>query len=263
LEPRAVAAQALHLANFWIVRHGYAGQPAGTGVYWSLAVEEHFYLLFPWLYLALVRAIPRRGTQAAVLWTLCAGVLAWRCVLVFVFHAPEDRTYVATDARLDSILFGCALALRGNPVLDGASRLSDATWKRRLLPASLALLLGTFAFREPAFRQSFRYSLQGIALYPIFVVAVRFPQWGPVRLLNRRELVALGVLSYSLYLVHHVVLDALRGSLAEHVLLRAAVAFGVSLAFAWLVHRVVERPCGSLRRRLLHGSTTVTSEVRA
>jgi peptidoglycan/LPS O-acetylase OafA/YrhL len=46
LEPRAVAAQALHLANFWIVRHGYAGQPAGTGVYWSLAVEEHFYSSF-------------------------------------------------------------------------------------------------------------------------------------------------------------------------------------------------------------------------
>ena len=41
LDRQAVAAQFLHYANYWIVAHGYSGQALGTGVYWSLAVEEH------------------------------------------------------------------------------------------------------------------------------------------------------------------------------------------------------------------------------
>src|SRR5204863_5159125 len=39
-QPIAVVAQTLHFANYWSVAHGGDGQPAGTGVYWSLAVEE-------------------------------------------------------------------------------------------------------------------------------------------------------------------------------------------------------------------------------
>ena len=207
----AVAAQFLHLANYWSVRHGGEGQPAGTGVYWSLAVEEHFYLLFPCVYLLLRRHVSGGFRQAAVLWGLCALVLAWRCVLVYGAGSPPDRTYLASDTRIDSILFGCALAVFANPMLDGPSRISDARWKHLMLPGGIALLLVSLVFRDPRFRETFRYSLQGVALYPLFVVAMRFPKWSLVRVLNTPVLAFIGVLSYSLYLVHHVVLSALRG----------------------------------------------------
>src|SRR5262245_11036580 len=42
LEFRPVFAQWMHFANYWIVLNGYDGLAAGTVVYWSLAVEEHF-----------------------------------------------------------------------------------------------------------------------------------------------------------------------------------------------------------------------------
>jgi peptidoglycan/LPS O-acetylase OafA/YrhL len=52
---RPVLSQVLHFTNYWIAAHGWRGIAPGTGVYWSLAVEEHFYLLFPAVFLALSR----------------------------------------------------------------------------------------------------------------------------------------------------------------------------------------------------------------
>jgi peptidoglycan/LPS O-acetylase OafA/YrhL len=244
---RAVAAQALHAANYWIVLAGYDGQPRGTGVYWSLAVEEHYYAVFPWLYAALARRLPDRRKQGMVLLGLCALVLAWRTYLVLAAHAPEDRTYLATDTRADSILFGCALALIENPACGDASSFHERVWKWVLLPAGLVLLMVTFLVRAPAFRETLRYSLQGIALTPVFVVALRYASWGPCRLLNTRLMGTLGVLSYPLYLVHHVLLVALNFGPGWA---RVVLAFAASLLVAWIIHEVVEKPCARLRARL-------------
>jgi len=243
----AVLAQALHAANYWIVRHGYAGEPAGTGVYWSLAVEEHFYLVFPCLYLLLRRFVGSSRREASVLWALCSVVFAWRCVLVLGLGASANRTYLATDTRVDSILFGCALALLGNPALDGPSRISEACWKRILLPLGVLGLLFTFVYRAPAFRETLRYSLQGVALIPVFVVALRWPTWGPYRVLNLRAVSFVGELSYVLYLVHHVLLDAL---VALPGVVRAPLALALAVAVAWAIHDLVEKPCARLRKRL-------------
>jgi peptidoglycan/LPS O-acetylase OafA/YrhL len=251
----AVVAQACHFANYRIVLHGYRGMPAGTGVYWSLAVEEHFYLVFPWLYLALRRSGAAPLRQATILWAICGAVFAWRCVLVYGLHTMTDRTYVASDTRVDSILFGCALAVYGNPVLDGQSSVSDRTWKLIFLPLSALLLGVTFLYRPPAFRETLRYSLQGVALYPLFIAAVRFPTWGPFRILNLRLVAFLGVLSYSLYLVHHVVIDALEMHVPLPAIARGPLALAISIGIAWGIYRVVERPCANLRKRL---SRTIT-----
>lgn len=249
LETGAVLAQLLHVSNYWFIAFGSGGAAAGTVPYWSLAVEEHFYLVFPFLFLTLNRFLSYRS-QARTYWTLCAAVCLWRCVLVLWFGVPEDRTYLATDTRFDSLLFGCALAMGVNPVLDRPMG-SERAWKWGILPIGLALLLFTFTFRAPWFRETIRYSLQGIALTPVFIAAIRFPHWLPFRVLNAKAVAFVGVLSFTLYLSHQIAVIAFYTwfpTLPPYQL--ALLAFTIAFLLSVVIHQLVEKPSAALRKRL-------------
>jgi len=253
LQAGPMKALALHYGNYWFAFHGGDGVPAGTGVYWSLAVEEHFYLLFPLLFL-LTRRLGMDGRRQGVLFlALCLVIVAWRSWLVLGTGSWEDRTYLGSDTRFDSILFGCTLAVAMNPMLDRPVG-SEALWKRVLFPAGIAVILFTFLYRAPWFRESIRYTLQGVALTPVFVTAMRFPDWGPMRLLNQRQVAFVGVLSYSLYLVHHIVIYTVHARLPDlHPIPQGALALVISLAYALLSYRYVEKPFARLRKRFRVG----------
>lgn len=251
VDPSGVRAQALHYANYWIIENTFVGLPLGTGVYWSLAVEEHFYLLFPTVFLALARTGAAGRTQSLVLLGLCALVLGWRAFLNSAETPPFLHAELATDTRFDSLLFGCALAMYENPALD-RSGLRERTWKFVLLPLGLIGLAASFLIRDQSFRDVWRYSLQGLALVPVFVCAVRYPGWLPMRLLNVRPLAKLGALSYSLYLMHQVVLEIVvrNVSVLTDPLARGLFALGVSIALSLVIYRFIEQPCARLRRTL-------------
>jgi peptidoglycan/LPS O-acetylase OafA/YrhL len=268
---QALTAQALFAANYWEITGGV--QPPGTEILWSLAVEEHFYLLFPFLYLAMHRFMPDRRHQFALLLTLCAAVLAWRMLLVHQFSAIDlhsgsahhPRTCHATDTRLDGLLFGCALAVWGNPALD-PTRIRRSHWLWLLLPSCVALLLATFVIRSVPFRETWRYTLQGLALMPVFIAVIRYSDALPLRFLNWRWVSRLGVLSYAFYLTHALLLSLVAHWLPspeglshlQLMLLRGTVAFLLTLAASWMMHQWVEKPFLRLRRRL--GSSTKPAE---
>lgn len=246
-----VMAQALHYTNYRAAYYGFDGMPGGTGVYWSLAIEEHFYAVFPALYALLLRFRLTGKQQWLVFVAVCAGVLVWRSFLIFYFHVPSNRTYLATDTRCDSLLVGCALAVAGNPMLDrGAADPRPSSSLKNVLLASSVLLLVSFAVRDPRFRETLRYSLQIAALYPLFYAAIRFPAWGPFIWLNNGVMRFLGKLSYSLYLVHQIVLELCARWLPFGEIPRATVAFAASLALAYGMWLFVEKPCAQVRKRL-------------
>lgn len=243
-------AQSLQVTNYWIIGHGYQDMALGTGVYWSLAVEEHFYLVFPWLYVGMQKAgmPPRR--QAVLLWGLCGAVLVWRCLLVLYLHVPTERTYMATDTRVDSILFGCALAVWRNPLLDPPA-LGERTWRRLVLPGAMLIIAGCLVLRNEAFRETLRYTLQGIALTLVFVAAIRFKDWAIFRPLNSRPVEIFGVLSYSFYLLHYVAIFTVQKLLPQlGPFIDACIALVLATACSYAIYRLVEQPCARLRRRL-------------
>jgi peptidoglycan/LPS O-acetylase OafA/YrhL len=249
--PVAFLAQIFHLSNYYIVTQGWwDGRAPGTWVYWSLSVEEHFYLLFPFVFLVLWHRLPRPRQKFIALGVMCALVLLWRCVLVYALGSARDRTYVATDTRIDSILFGCMLAVFGNPMLD-PTRIGERAWKWVLLPLGAAGLLVSFVVRGEPFQETFRYSLQGLALFPVFVVAVRYPTWSFFRLLNLRWVRFIGVLSYAFYLLHPTVIFGVQKWLKVPLGLQAVIALALSLSLAAAIHFAVERPSARLKTHLL------------
>ncbi len=247
-DPWFVLGQALHLTNYLVIDSGWKAPIApDTNVYWSLAVEEHFYLVFPALFLLLARGRSREQTAGWLL-AACGLVLLWRCVLVFAMNVPYDRTYMATDTRIDSILFGCVLALYGNPALD-PTRLSETMWKAVLLPLSLAGIALSLIVGSREFRETFGYTLQGICLVAVFVTAVRYPTWGPMRLLNLAPVRWIGLLSYAIYLLHPSMLGLAKSITGESVFLLTGLAAILTVAVAALLYYGIERPLGRLRKR--------------
>jgi peptidoglycan/LPS O-acetylase OafA/YrhL len=250
LGPRGITSQLLHFTNYYIIDNGWWNELApGTWVYWSLAVEEHFYLVFPLLYLALRRAGLSGKQQALALLAICGLVLAWRMVLIFGLNAPKDRTYVATDTRVDSILAGCILAVWNNPVLDREG-VSDRALKLVWLPIGCLMVAVSLVFRRFEFEQTLRYTLQSFGLLPFFIAAVRWHDVGPFKLLNTRIAKLGGLLSYSMYLTHTSVIWAFEQRTKWPEPLRAAAALAVVTLLAWLIYLTVERPIGRLRKRL-------------
>jgi peptidoglycan/LPS O-acetylase OafA/YrhL len=249
-------AQILQTTNYYVL---YASHPAivpFTGTFWSLAVEEHFYLLFPACLLMCLRRYAY-SSIALVLLAVCALELLWRCVLVFGFHTPEMRTYMATDTRLDNMLFGCIMGVWMNPALDRRQALAKSTFvKVAMLAAAVAVLLATFTIRSAAFRETLRYSLQGLALFPVFWLAVRHADWPVFRFLNTRPLIYFGQISYVFYLSHYFFLHV-AGTLIANMAGAALAAFAVSLLFSAGMHHTVERPFARLRRRLHDHARTV------
>ena len=217
------------------------------GVTWSLAIEEHFYVVFPLLYLALLR-LPRR-VQGGVLASVCLGVLAWRCVLVFGFAADSDRTYFATDTRLDALLVGCLLAVVANPALD---RVSFGTGRSLgvLLTGGVLVVVGEQIPERLV--STVGQTVQSIGLLLAFAAILAAPQTFVGRLLEWAPLARLGVLSYSFYLFHGVVLSAVQENSDWGIAPTAALAFAVTLALSQAVHVLVERPLARVRRRLTH-----------
>jgi peptidoglycan/LPS O-acetylase OafA/YrhL len=250
----SMIAELLFYANYYGI-YGVNREAPGTGVVWSLAVEEHFYLLFPLLYIAMQKWRLSRRNQAYFLWGLCAAVLMWRCVLVFNMHVGIPRIYLATDTRVDSILFGCALAVWNNPALDNGAPEDPARppnrWKYLVLPAALGALLWSFTLTGPISLVTTRFSVQGVGLTFLFIAAIRFHEWWPFRVLNWRPVVFIGTLSYSLYLVHDVMLRATARLWPQsHAWQRAVVALAASFITSWVIYVAIEKPCARLRKKL-------------
>jgi peptidoglycan/LPS O-acetylase OafA/YrhL len=239
-----------YFSNYFRIVHGPIGLPPGLGITWSLAIEEHYYLLYPPLALALLK-YGRPMFSAVTLTLLCALILAWRCWLK-LHGATEDHLSMGTDTRVDAILIGCLLALIRNPWLDPLPA-ANRTREFSIAGVCLGVLLATILWRSDFFRVTFRYTLQCLAIAGLLYLAVARPKVIPFRWLNTRPLVYLGAISYTVYLCHYLVLIWAQAHVSGLGRVGVvAVTAVVTLGIASLMREWVEAPFAVLRRRLHH-----------
>jgi peptidoglycan/LPS O-acetylase OafA/YrhL len=218
---------------------------SGLGILWSLAVEEHFYFIWPALFLLIARG--HIGLRSVGV--LLVVILAWRCFRFLVLESTFQEIYVSTDTRFDSILYGCFLALLHARPVDVFPPLKSGIW---LVLAGGAALVFTLVFRDDTFRSTLRYSVQGVALIPLFHYAVKRPDALMFQPLNWAFMRKLGLWSYTIYLIHYVIILGLayNGIAAEGSVQMLILAGALSVGFAASVYRFVEAPLHPLRRRL-------------
>ena len=248
LDRLPLLSQALHYFNYFTVfYHGPQEAINGTGIYWSLAIEEHFYLGLPLLFLVMNRRHLAYNRQAAIMCGLAGAVLVWRCILVYHFHVDQARTYYATDTRADSLLLGCALALYRNPVIDPVNESPGKV--RWAAVGGVAMILASLSYRNFQFREGFRYTIQAAALVLIIRYVVLAPRSNVGRVLNSRLLIWIGQMSYAFYLVHQIVIFEIQKHVSGKVPV-AALALVISFGIAWGLQRAVMSPAAGVRQRM-------------
>jgi peptidoglycan/LPS O-acetylase OafA/YrhL len=245
-----VCAQAFYYQNYYF--HGGKNIIPGLGPLWSLAVEEHFYLFFPPLMLLFRDRLQMNYQQIAraLLW-ICGVILVWRCCVVAFMPNGLSWARDCSDTRADSILFGCALAcIEYTPLRERI--FERKLLERVLVPASLLILLVTFLVRNDIFRETLRYTMQAISLAPLLIYVIYYPQTWIGKILNSTLLTRIGVLSYSLYLLHYSVLLEMHKYIPSSKLAAGIISLIVAIGLAYLVHLFVESPTEKWRRQLRH-----------
>jgi peptidoglycan/LPS O-acetylase OafA/YrhL len=247
-----------YLGNVLFAREGGFEASPYTAHFWSLAVEEQFYLLWP----LLVWVLPRRRLALA-----CLALVAVAFALRFGIHRTTfnaTAAYVLTPARVDALAMGALVAIGAREPGWWPRIRRGAPW---VLAASAAAVAAVWVGQGGIFGgdpvvQVWAFGPLAAGFAAVLVLAVDAAPGSLLsRALVRPGLTGAGKYSYGLYVLHYPIFLALEaagftslamaaalGSRLAGMAAFAAVAGAATLAAALLSWHVIERPFLALKR---------------
>jgi peptidoglycan/LPS O-acetylase OafA/YrhL len=207
----------------------YVSQRGSVGHFWSLSMEEQFYLLWPSAFMFW------KGRAKRGLLIMMAVTAVWRFIALRLFPVPGVADSQRTDIRLDAFLVPCFLALW---LLTPDNRTKLTRW---LTPGTTALcaLVSVACYFGP---KDVRYALISLSLPFVVLSTVLHPEWLFSRLLEASWIRWIGRVSYGLYLWQELFLLETQWPLAW----KLAALFLTTAAS----HYILEKPLMRLGRSI-------------
>ncbi|WP_313538086.1 acyltransferase family protein [Enterococcus sp.] len=246
-----VVSSLLYYNNWWQINHGLSyfdrfGNESPFTHLWSLAVEGQNYLIWPLVFILLMKI----GKKRSRVFNVVAGITVFSGILFAVLYTPgadPTRVYYGTDTRLFSIWMGSALAFIW-PTTHLKKEIPIKA-KRILNLSGIVSLLGlVFAFFLLDDHLTFVYygGMFLISILATVLVAVTaHPGASLNRLLTNPLFSYIGKRSYGIYLYQFPVMifyEAKVGNIGENVLLHTLVELFLILLFSELSYRFIENP---------------------
>jgi len=216
-------------------------RPWHLGHIWSLAVEEQFYLLWPAAIVVFGARRSLRGTFAVILIVPCVRYVTWR-------YFPEHQDGIKWEFQTvcDALAIGCLLAGVRDKLWEHPRyrRIMRSWWPLLLLPAAFAV--NWFIVGRPRIGYLFGITALNVLIALFIEYCVRSPDRIVGRFLAWRPMVALGTISYSMYLWQQLFFDAH----PQNVTQTFPLDLVITVALATTSYFALERPLLAWRHRL-------------
>lgn len=229
----------------WLIAFEQFDHGAGRlAHYWSLSVEEQFYLIWPVL---LAFMLNRKIEVRKTLLTFIAITMAWRLAAYGIGYS-EQRIYSGLDMRADGLLAGCLIAFW---------RPRELGWAAPIAIAAIALF-GFLHLDYTTLAAQFRYPLI-VGLSVLAVAGCAWSSAGWTIPLRTRSVQWVGARSYAIYLWHYPFIGVAT-TLGQEWGVRGAIyicaAWAATFVASEATFRFIEKPLRDLRHRRKSSITT-------
>ncbi|WP_070205604.1 acyltransferase family protein, partial [Bacillus mycoides] len=237
-------------SNWWYIYHKLSyfdsfSQLSPLNHFWSLAVEEQFYVVWPFVISLGFYYIKK---QSRMILFICLGAIASALAMAILYEPGSDpsRIYYGTDTRAFSLLIGAALALiwpssrLANKIIPQARLILDVI-------GGLALIIILIMFWRTNQYEPFLYrgGMVLLSLATALLVAnLAHPASRIAQFLRFRPLRWMGVRSYGIYLWHYpiITLTTPKVNAGEFSSTRAILQFLLIIIVAQISWKFIENP---------------------